>query len=208
MREFRDRALQRITARARALRESGESEAWFSGADSGVQGVARGVNGPLFAELAAEAGHPDLDVVEFFREARRARTARPGTHASSSPRQGAPLIGLLPQTGLGAEKSHPAHLAEDVLLDGAEERNKKFLQRDRAEAHAAALHQAACDEASLGRMTAPSLAGEGGRGRHVLVPRFGVEQGTRPDGSAKASRPRRGTLLRRCATRFAFARAR
>eukprot|EP00959_Pyramimonas_sp_CCMP1952_P245183 5124339-Pyramimonas_sp.AAC.1 len=55
------------------FRSAGLIELWNRHADPGVETVARGVNGPLFERLLADAGFHDPQCVEFFREARLAR---------------------------------------------------------------------------------------------------------------------------------------
>ena len=205
VRDFRERAIAAVEEQARAMRDSGEVDAWFRGADPDVKRVAHGVNGPLLSLLADAIGHSDPDVVEFFREAcaRAPRAAPRRRRAPFAHRQGAPLVGLLPRTGLGTAKEHAAHTPLSVLTTEAPARNAKFLGRGRADPHADALHSEALKESELGRVTKPEPAAVAELEGAVLVPRFGVEQGLRPDGSIKV---RRACGARACARRGAMRR--
>ena len=79
VREFRENALARFREIARDLRDGGAVDHWMRHADPAVREVAKEVNGPLLEVLATMAEHPDMDAIEFFREAReRARSTPTG----------------------------------------------------------------------------------------------------------------------------------
>ena len=76
VKEEREKTVQRVLAMGHQFWSAGFVNAWYRDADSGVATVARGVNGPLFERLVADADFHDRKCVDFFREARRA-TGRP-----------------------------------------------------------------------------------------------------------------------------------
>ena len=166
-RRFQEKATSRIEARAAALIASGETRAWFGAADPATRAVSRGVNGLLLAELAARAGHCDLDAVEFFRS-------------------GAPLVGHLPRSGLGEPIDGASCVPVEALRDAATRQNSSVLKkRLRPDPHAEVLHEATRADAELGRMTEPVDLAQIDTAGAVLVPRFSVEQGIRADGTPK-----------------------
>ena len=63
--------------------------------------------------------------------------------------------------------------------------NSELIASLREGAHSTALHELTMADARLGRMTLPVPADRVDLSNVRLVPRFAVEQGTRPDGSAK-----------------------
>ena len=189
VRRARDEAVWRIETRARQLEQSGAVEAWYRGADEGVRGVAWYVNGPLLEELAASIGHIDRECVEFFCQA-CPRAAAVGCNAPVA-REGAPLLGDLPVSGIGAPATFPQAKSAEALLKGAKAANKRLLARLRSDPNAQELWELTNKDFRLWRMRAPESLTDIDLGRVILVPRFGVEQGVRSDGTRKArARPR------------------
>ena len=63
--------------------------------------------------------------------------------------------------------------------------NLELLRKLRPDDHEEALHQLALDDFALGRMSKPVRTNQVDLHKVRLVPRFGVVQGVKPDGSAK-----------------------
>lgn len=103
----------------------------------------------------------------------------------SAAAQGAPLLGVLPRSGVGEATDYKKCISEQQLLQEARKGNRAVRKRARCDEHAAELHALAAADAALGRMTAPVPAGaEDGEGR-VLTPRFAVVQGCKADGTPR-----------------------
>ena len=184
VRQAREEAVWRVETRARQLEQSGAIEAWYRGADESVRGVAWYVNGPLLAELAASIGHIDRECVEFFRQARpRAAVV---CHRAPVAREGAPLLGELPVSGIGAPAAFPQERSTEDLLRGARAANKHLLARLRSDPNAQELWDLTDKDFRLWRMHAPEGLSDLDLGSIILVPRFGVVQGVRSDGTRKA----------------------
>eukprot|EP00969_Alexandrium_andersonii_P037186 1629508-Alexandrium_andersonii.AAC.1 len=70
-------------------------------------------------------------------------------------RQGAPLVGEIPSSGLGTKKAHPASTSVASLRATVRERSVKLLHTLHDDPHAAELLAATRADAELGRMTEP-----------------------------------------------------
>ena len=197
VRRAREEAVWRIETRARQLEQSGAIEAWYRGADEGVRGVAWYVNGPLLEELAASIGHIDRECVEFFRQA--CPRAAVACQCASVAREGAPLLGDLPVSGIGAPATFPQAKSAEDLLKGARAANRRLLARLRLDPNAQELWDLTDKDFRLWRMRAPEDLSDIDLDSIILVPRFGVEQGVRSDGTrkarARARTKRRSSLL-------------
>ena len=149
------------------LRQNGECSEWFSGCDAAVVKVAEGVNGPMLRELAAASGHVDPECIEFFRV-------------------GAPLYGLLDRSGIGVPIDCAAvPEAEATMREHCLASNAKLLAKLREDPFAKHLMELTRKDAALGRMSEPVPAELSQLGDVLLVPRFGIEQGFKEDGSVK-----------------------
>ena len=153
------------------VRRSGECTRWKTRASRETKHLVKDVNAPLLELLAQYAGDDEPDCIDFFRD-------------------GGPLFND------GAEGS----------LCDCEESNRALIASLRADANEEALHKIAFDDHAKGRMSEPKriqgadlsqvhmpcfARGPCGvqRSLHfcqvLLMPRFGIEQGTKPDGSTK-----------------------
>ena len=63
--------------------------------------------------------------------------------------------------------------------------NEELFSQLRSDVNEEQLHQIACDDAAMHRMSFPVRAEPGITGKVLCCPRFGVEQGVRPDGTLK-----------------------
>lgn len=149
------------------LRQKGECSEWFLGCDAAVVKVAEGVNGPMLRLLAALSGHVDPECIEFFRV-------------------GAPLYGLLDRSGIGVPIDCAAvPEAEATMREHCLASNAKLLAKLREDPFAKDLMELTRKDAALGRMSEPVPAELSQLGDVLLVPRFGIEQGLKEDGSVK-----------------------
>ena len=80
-RRARSRILRDLAEERRAIKASGELEAWFAGADPTLRKVAGSSCPPLMERLARRIEWHDAGVVEFYRQAARARRAERGATA-------------------------------------------------------------------------------------------------------------------------------
>eukprot|EP00959_Pyramimonas_sp_CCMP1952_P014864 314616-Pyramimonas_sp.AAC.1 len=136
------------------------------------------------------------------------------------PAKGAPLIGTLEKSGTGTEMAHKPLISAEEILRGrrarasagarlllpgppprrapANARDRKALfKRTRPSPCDEALHEGALADASAGRLTTPRrLSPDDVPPDAAVIPRFGVEQGTRPDGTAKVPRRPPAPLIR------------
>ena len=101
---------------------------------------------------------------------------------------GAPLFGKLP--GGESRSGGQFSFGVDVVEFSADRSqcwhsNVELLASLREDSNSHALHELTMADHTLGRMSAPVLADSLDLGSVRLVPRFGVEQGLKPDGSTK-----------------------
>jgi hypothetical protein len=116
--------------------------------------------------LARTTGFADLEVMEVFR-------------------RGGRIAGKLVAPAGADPKDFPEPLAPEALAEGCEQRNQQLLESLKEDAHSDFLLQQTLDDASAGRMTAPTTdKGTGLTGR-VVCRRFSREQGVRSDGALK-----------------------
>ena len=103
---------------------------------------------------------------------------------------GASLFGVLPggeTVWLGYANAADTSDAADFKCSPSEcwHSNAELLKSLREDDNSHALHELAMDDFRLGRMSEPVHANSIDWSSVRLVPRFGVEQGLKPDGSAK-----------------------
>lgn len=144
---------------AAQFRDSGACSAWSSVGDDGCQKFSSEVNGPLAELLLQRTSHTDNTCFDVFRF-------------------GAPLYGDLPKTGNGVACSLPPPASVEFLCSKVRQRNRKLLKRLQNDKFAQQLLLQTQADATLGRMTPPTLLTE----THQSAPlslRFGVEQGAK-----------------------------
>ena len=108
---------------------------------------------------------------------------------TAPPRRGAPLVGVLPRSGVGEPRDYKRCISADELRAGAKASADRVLKRARRDEHSDALLATARSDAALGRLTMPrDAAAEPPPDGAVVIPRFGVPQGVKEDGSPKARR--------------------
>ena len=162
----REAVISAIEHDASAFIASGQVEAWFSNADASVRQVACGFNGPLLEMLLRTCKHVDPGCADLFR-------------------QGAPLLGKLPMSGIGTPEQKRSHESIDKLWATAAQGNGAILKKLHEDKHSQELFSQTVQEATLGRMTMPRPIEEFHLGSLRFSQRFSVEQGSRPDGSIK-----------------------
>ena len=150
-------------------RRKGACDAWLRGASDAVRQLSGTVNGPLLSELARRIGHADIGCVDLFREGQHTFPCLCWSVFASIVFAGAPLIDEGAEWSLGHCKASNEELFSQLRSDVNEEQ----------------LHQIACDDAAMHRMSFPVRAEPGITGKVLCCPRFGVEQGVRPDGTLK-----------------------
>ncbi len=131
-----------------------------------VREVVKTVNGQLLADLAEAVGHADAAAVELLR-------------------QGAPLYGNLENCGLGVPRDVTPAKAIEALRGSCEQSNENLFASLKEDQYSQELYTQTCEDAKLGRMTAPQLASACELQNMRASPRFGVEQGIRLDGTLK-----------------------
>ena len=139
---------------------------WLKDADEGVRSVSATVNGIILEDLCRAVSYEDSACVELFRS-------------------GGDLYGQLPVTSIGPPKE--CALSGDIgeLWRDRARSNESLIQHLRENEYHQELHQLTEQDAALGRMTKPIKATDFDLAKVRLVPRFGVEQGLRQDGSLK-----------------------
>ena len=163
---YREMVTKSVEERGASLQASGAVDRWFDECDPKVRMVSRGVNGPLLQELAATVRHCDAAVVLLFK-------------------LGAKLFGSLPLSGVGEELAQELPVEPDTLLGQCGEHNAKLLKSIRSDALEKQILQCTLEDASKGRMSDPVPFGSIDTESVRVHPRFGVEQGVKPDGSVK-----------------------
>ena len=142
--------------------EEGLCQKWLEGADPQVAAVSKTVNGIIMEDLAKAIGHEDLEIVD------------------------GELMGPLQVSGREVQKKAPVGCANPAdLLSDCGRSNKALLDKLKADDYEDELHRLTVEDAKLGRMSWPVPAEECDLNSIRLCPRFGVEQGLRPDGSTK-----------------------
>lgn len=166
--EYREFAITKIEEFANKLINDGLVSKWFEGTDELTRRVSGKFNGPLAEELAKQTGYIDEDCIQMFRE-------------------GAPVTGALPESGL-LEKAQPQKkeaMPLETLLAKAEAKNKELLSKLKPEKHGQHLLKEIMADVEKGRMSEPQKAESLDLKAVVLSKRFGLEQGTKSDGSVK-----------------------
>lgn len=144
----------------------GKCESWFQGADARVRAVASTVNGPLLEALARASEFADRACIEYFRE-------------------GALLLGVLPHSGIGENKTFPEPVPVSSSRRGLMDANIQTVAQLREDRHSARLLEAAVEDADAQRMSYPRMVAGSGESEVLLSPRFGVEQGRQACGNIK-----------------------
>ena len=168
-------------------RRDGSCRRWLAKSDVHVREVSATVCGPLLAKLAVETQFHDSECVDLFRTGAAVRLAkfRCLCHMSLT---GAELFGDMqggnrgPQDGVAQGMDVPFLSWSRVQC---EESNRELLASLREDANAVALHAVTLEDAALGWMSDPVAIDAVDLGSVRLVPRFGVEQGLKEDGSVK-----------------------
>jgi len=100
-------------------------------------------------------------------------------------RRGAPLLGILPQSGNGTPEIYQQHESIDELRATAGQRNRTLLARLKEGEHSCALMDLTKADVALGRMEPPVPAEQCDLEQILISQRFPVVQGKRDDGSLK-----------------------
>ena len=163
----REATLCYLEATGKSMWDKGLCEAWFADCTDEIRAVSCTVNGPLLAYLASSVGYCDQSCVEFFRK-------------------GAPLYGELEHSGaLGAPKDCTAEVSVDALRADCQRSNVLLVESLREDEFSKELMELTRQDAAMDRMTPPRPITECDMAGLRLCPRFGVEQGLRPDGTQK-----------------------
>ena len=164
---YRDEVVNEIVERANDLIKNGKVEEWYKNVDKLTRAVSGKFNGPLAEELAKSTNYVDKACIQMFRD---------GAHVS----------GALPQSGLLEKVPEKGEaLPIESLLTNAAFKNCDMLSKLKPEKHGEHLLKEILSDVEKGRMTKPQEV-EGMDLRDiVLSKRFGLEQGTKSDGSAK-----------------------
>ena len=162
----RESMMQAIERDAERSLANGSVGKWLGLADTGIQRISFGVNGPLFSLLLKAVDHDDLECVDMLRF-------------------GAPLMGKLPMSGNGEPVSKPTHKSTEEMRSNAGRENVSLLGRLKEDKFSEEiLKQTRADEV-LGRMTAICRPHDVDLNSICISPRFGVDQGQKADGSRK-----------------------
>ena len=163
----REATLCYLESIGQSMWDDGLCQAWFADSTDEIRAVSRTVNGPLLSLLAKSVGHCDQGCVEFFRK-------------------GAPLYGELEHSGaLGAPKDCTAEVSVEALRADCQRSNVLLVESLREDQFSKDLMELTRHDAAMDRMTPPRPINECDIAGLRLCPRFGVEQGIRPDGTRK-----------------------
>ena len=170
--DMREKMVCEIEVMAKQFVDDGSTREALKSADEGVRGIASAVNVPLLEWLVDKYGHDDKDVAKLFKE-------------------GAPLVGDLYFSGRAGSEAVAAD-ATEKLIKGRHSWNaslqKSIKHSDLGTGGRSQTAQALLDltkmDADLGRMTNPKVCSGDDEGC-LFSKRFCLEQGTRPDGTAK-----------------------
>ena len=164
--------------------QDGSVAKWFEGCDPVIAKVSATVNGPLMEKLASAASHKDIGCIEFFRKGDIVSAVvliKCVVCICACP--GAALMGVLDMAGIGEPIEYQAPLPVDELKGDCLENNCALLQMLTADDLGAELVKLTEEDVRLGRMT---RLYKGSDLTHLrLHRRFGVEQGTCPNGKVK-----------------------
>ena len=163
---YRETIMSAIEKDAQRFIDTGLAAAWFGDADSQIKKVSQEVNGPLLELLLKVSNHVDMQCPELFR-------------------QGAPLLGKLPMSGIGRPEQSKPHESVEKLYATAEEGNLKIAGKLKQDEHSGELFSQTLKSAEMGRMTAPRPIEEADLSSIRVSQRFSVKQGLRKDGSVK-----------------------
>ena len=165
----REYILSSLEAEGRSMWASGACEPWLQSADAALAAVSATVVGPTLLDLCRAMGYDDAECIDLFRV-------------------GADLYGRMPVSSIGALKSEDDCVMSgsiDELWHNRVDSNRKLLRSLKLDKFHNELHQLALDDAAHGRITYPREVTEQDIHDYRLCPRFGVEQGLKPDGSCK-----------------------
>ena len=151
----------------RIMWETGRCTAWLQDSDEHVERVSQTVNGVMMHDFAVALSHSDADIANVFRH-------------------GAPLFGELPLSGIGAACEASSAIGDVGLLKSqCRSSNQHLIDTIRDDPHEEAIHELACADAARGWMSHPTPALQCDLECTRAVPRFGVVQGMKKDGSVK-----------------------
>ena len=156
---YRENAIRAIEELATTLKKEGKVKKWLDEArDDKVRRISENINGPLLEILATKIQYHDQRAIELFRE-------------------GAPIVGILPRTGLGKPVSPVVETTLAQLNRQREAKNKHLINSLSEDSNAQALLEACKEDEKKGRMLPVQLARNCDITNTVLSPRFAVHQG-------------------------------
>ena len=173
LRRWRDAQLDKLEQCGAELWRSGAVRDWIAGVDLDTKAVAGRVNGPLLMQLALETSWSDPGAVLLFRD-------------------GAPVVGTLPQGGLPA-KEFPEAMSVDELMATAEVRNRAVISNLRRDPHVSLLRRDVQVDARCRRMTDIVAVDQLDLSNVIVGSKFSREQGFKDDGSVKTRSIYNGT---------------
>ena len=163
----RESSTTEVERAGRIMWETGRCTAWLQDSDEHVKKVSQTVNGVMMHDFAGALAHSDADIANMFQ-------------------QGAPLFGELPLSGIGAACEVSSAIGDVGLLRSqCRSSNQHLIDRIRDDPHEEAIHEMACADATRGWMSHPMPASQCDLECTRAVPRFGVVQGVKKDGSVK-----------------------
>ena len=156
---YRENAIRAIEELATTLKKEGKVKKWLDEArDDKVRRISENINGPLLEILATKIQYHDQRAIELFRE-------------------GAPIVGILPRTGLGKPVAPVVETTLAQLNRQREAKNKHLINSLSEDSNAQALLEACKEDEKKGRMLPVQLARNCDITNTVLSPRFAVHQG-------------------------------
>ena len=165
----REYILSSLEAEGRSMWASGACQSWLESAEAALAAVSATVNGPILQDLCRAISYDDAECIDLFRV-------------------GADLYGRMPVSSIG-----PLEAEDDCVMSGCinelwhnrVDSNRKLLRSLKLDKFHNELHQLTLEDAAHGRVTYPREVTEQDLHDYRLCPRFGVEQGLKPDGSCK-----------------------
>lgn len=163
----REAILAEIEKAGCIMRQSGRCDSWFDGCDEHVKKVSETVNGPMIGDFAVAIGHSNNNLADMFRH-------------------GGQFFGHLPAGGIGEAVTSAGPVGDvEALRANCHASNCQLADTMRADSFEEAVHELTCADASRGWMSYPVPASQCDLTCVRAVPRFGIEQGVKKDGSIK-----------------------
>ena len=163
----REKIIAEVEKAGNIMWETGRCTEWLQNSDEHVKHVSQNVNGPMMHDFAVALAHKDIDIADVFQK-------------------GAPLFGVLPLSGTGAACQANCEIGDvGRLKSQCLSSNQCLIDTIRDDPHEAAIHELACSDAARGWMSQPMPALQCDLECTRAVPRFGVAQGVKKDGSVK-----------------------